>query len=403
MRTIQGRFANLGLPQLLTLLLSSGTEGALEVETPPCSGRVTVREGRVHGELPTAALQAALAGQGVFRFVSRLVPSGGESRPIGDLLGDLQAVRARLEATVPGPAEGVDPLAELRASLREIEVPSAAPRVRVITADPRPYRRLEPEWRRRGWAVEIEGQPVWGAGAPLDLLVLHLPPADALLDRGEAWLEVARHAASAAVATPVLWIGGLADPRLRHEAVHAGVAFMHPGVVADAGEAGRWFREEIDAVACRLVAQRERAEHGGAGAFRDFFFALHADATPSEVRASLLRLAGTVYARGLLLAVREDHFGFVGGFGMGSPPKPRLRRGGGPLEEASAGHVRLRVTRLEEAVPGTGAGEEAAEVFPLMAGGVCVALFVGAAPVGGEGDLADLAGLLARSGALLGL
>jgi hypothetical protein len=48
-------------------------------------------------------------------------------------------------------------------------------------------------------------------------------------------------------------------------------------------------------------------------------------------------------------------------------------------------------------------GLEGAEVFPILTGGECLALFLGDRPLLEAGQAEALAGVLARSGTLLGL
>jgi hypothetical protein len=303
-----------------------------------------------------------------------------------------------------------DPLAELRHSLAEVPLPGVGPRLLVITADPRPYRALEPEWRQRGWDVAVRHDAVWAEGYGPSVVVVHLPTSATLAGQGTAWLELVRRAAKQEPPAPVIWVGGLADPWLRHQAVAAGAEFLIPAPAGEVGESARWFREDLTTVAERLLARRESGVQREAAAFRDFFLALHADASPAEVRASLLRFAGNFYARALLLAVRDEGFDALGGFGLAGAAPGRLPRGTPALEHVvverrpvSAGDLAPSEQLGLETALGVGGTPAAMELFPVLRAGECVALLLGHGPLPGVSETSSLASLLARSGSLLGL
>jgi hypothetical protein len=200
----------------------------------------------------------------------------------------------------------------------------------------------------------------------------------------------------------------MGDPAIRHQAILAGADFMIPAPVSEVGETARWFREELTVLAERLLARR--SGEGDAGAFRDFFLALHADVSPGEVRASLLRFAGTFFARGVLFEIREAVFESVGGYGFQLPGPVRVWRGVAPLEDVVVERKAVRLADYPEegavaiakALKSRG-GLEGAEVFPILTGGECLALFLGDRPLLEAGQAEALAGVLARSGSLLGL
>ncbi len=245
----------------------------------------------------------------------------------------------RLDSRRPEPAgegesvEVDDPLAELRESLAEVPLSFGATRVLVVTSDPRHYRALDPEWRQRGWEVHVTAEPVWPEGPQPALVIVHLPAYGTLAGQGENWLNLVRTAASSSPAVPVVWVGGLADASLRHKAILAGASFLLPAPAGDVGETARWFREEIGVIAERLMSRLAPGTSGEAEAFRDFFLALHVDATPAEARASLLRFASSYFARGTLLAVRENAFESLGSYGLASMTAVRLPRGAALLED----------------------------------------------------------------------
>jgi hypothetical protein len=206
----------------------------------------------------------------------------------------------------------------------------------------------------------------------------------------------------------VLWVGGLSDPWLRHQAIMAGVSFVLPGPVGEVGETARWFREEVTALLERLVSGRPGAAAGGeAEAFRDFFLALHMDAAPADVRASLLRVTSGHFGAGLLLAVRDTGFESLGGFGLPSGRATRFPRGLAVLEDVVARCLPVTTDAavaglLAEALGVKGA-TVAIRLLPALSGQECVAVVAGAEARGEGTGVSGLVDLVARSGSLLGL
>ncbi|OYW00058.1 MAG: hypothetical protein B7Z61_13745 [Acidobacteria bacterium 37-71-11] len=241
-------------------------------------------------------------------------------------------------------------------------------------------------------------------------MVEHLPMTATLAGQDKSWLALAKRAASRRPPVPVLWVGGLADPWLRHEAIVAGVEFMLPAPAGDAGETARWFRDDLTLLADRFLSRRGESGVGEAEAFRDFFLALQVDADPAEVRASLLRFSGTFFARGVLLEIRDAVFESVGGYGFAFANPVRVSRGVAVLEDVVIERHGARLDTYPEEGRGAIArvlaareGLDRAEVLPVLAGGECVALFLGDRPLVEVGGSEALAGVLARSGSLLGL
>jgi len=413
-KTILGRLSELGLRELAKLLTSAGTEGVLEIESPSGPARISFRAGHITGTVTAALVSAFASRAGTFCFRPGPVNDVAEWVPMEEFL-------ARLDAHVQkvGPAEGaasplvgplaVDPLAELRDSLAEIRIPGGGVRILIVAADPRPYRTLKPEWQQRGWEVSLTDAPRWPDGPVPSLLVLHLPASGPAAKHPEGWVALVERAAAQRPPVPTLWVGGLADPALRHQAIVAGADFMVPAPVGEVGETARWFREELTLLADRLLSRAGRGE-GDAGAFRDFFLALQVDANPGEVRASLLRFAGTFFGRGVLFEIREAVFESVGGFGFKLPSPFRVWRGVAPLEDVVVERRRVRLgeypeestAALAKALKSRG-GLDRAEVFPIVTGGECLALFLGDRPLVESSETEALAAVLARSGSLLGL
>lgn len=418
MRAILGRLSDLGVRELFKLLTSVAAEGTLEIESPDGQVRLLVREGHVIGEPEPALVSAYGSRSGTFCFRPGAVGASAGWVPVEELLARLDAqarARAARGAGAVGEVEELagesgDLLAELRDSLAEVPFPGASARVGVVAADPRPYRPLEVEWRQRGWQPLLRTGPGWPEGEPCAVLVVHLPSSGTLAGQGDAWLELLRRAKGSSPPVPVVWVGGLADPLLRHGAIMAGADFLLPGPAGEVGETARWFREELTLVVERLLSRRDSGGEGEAEALRDFFLALHVDAEPAEIRASLLRFAGGYFRCGLLYAVRDSGFESLGGYGLSGLAATRVPRGVGLLEELVIDRRPIRVRDRSVAEVGALAAAlglrermEDAQLFPLLVGSECVGAFLGTSPVSPGGEITPLETLLARSGGLIGV
>ncbi len=413
MKVILGRLADIALPSLFKLLESAGVTGALELDCGGRQGTLWIRGGEVAGTIDPEVLRAAASRNGSFCFRPGSLPATpARWESCRDVLARLDAERMRLSLEEVG--QGVelagDPLADLRSSLEQVHLPGSHPAVVVITADPRPYRYLEPVWTQRGWTVVVESEAAFPARSQPDLLILHLPASGTLAGQAEVWLHVMRAAAACEPPVPVLWVGGLSDPAVRHQAVMLGVEFLLPGPLSEGGEAGRWFREELTVLVERTLARRGVRGRDEAESLRDFFLALHVDAPPSEVRASLLRLAGDFFQRGVLLAVREHAFESLGAYGFIHVPAARLPRGLDLLEDAVVGRSIVPVAAGSAAAQhalayALAAGSDLGEgvVIPVLLHGESVALFLGDEPTRPDGRFDALAALLGRAGGMLGL
>ncbi len=418
MKTILGRLSELGLRELFRLLTSAGTDGVLDVDGPAGPARLLFHDGQIAAEISAALVAAYSMRSGTYCFRPGPVKDVGGWESEEDLLAHLEAdagVTQRVTAPAgwarPARTAGAtDPLAELRDSLEEIPIPGGGARVLIVAADPRPYRALEPEWKQRGWEVAQTDTPTWPEGSSPSLLVVHIPATSSRAEQSEGWLDLAKRAATERPRVPTIWVGGLADPWLRHQAILSGVDFILPVPVSEVGETARWFREELTLLADRLLTRRGARGEGDAEAFRDFFLALHVDASPAEVRASLLRFAGTFFARGVLFGIRDTFFESLGGYGFLLPGPVRVWRGVAPLEDVVVERRPVRLTGYpEEDVAAIAkslkprGGLEHAEVFPILTAGDCLAIFLGDQPIPEAGGPVALAGVLARSGSLLGL
>ena len=413
MKAILGRLSELGLRELAKLLTSAGTEGVLEIENAAGSAQVYFRSGHIAGAVTPALITALATRSGTFCFRPGAIKGVMEWDSQDEFFARFEdqtklAQKGDEAGVTEGPAAG-DPLAELRDSLAEIPIPGGGIRVLIVAADPRPYRTLTPEWQQRGWEVTLTDAPGWPDGPGPSLVVLHLPVSGTVAKHAEGWIALLKRAASHRPPVPTLWVGGAGDPAIRHKAILAGVDFMIPAPVSDVGETARWFRAELTFLADRLLARRVGGE-GDVGAFRDFFLALHVDANPGEVRASLLRFAGTFFARGVLFEIRETVFESVGGYGFRLPSPVRVWRGLAPLEDVVverhpvqlANYPEESAAAISKALKSRGHLDRA-EVFPILTGGECLALFLGDRPLLEAGETEALAGVFARSGPLLGL
>lgn len=403
MRVILGRLADLGLRQLLGLLGSSGAEGWLELDTPAGQARLAVRGNEVSGEVAPAVMVACRAKAGAFKFQPHDIgETGAVWREVDEFLiaYDATVIDAENRASRNGAG---DPLGELRAELGEVEIESARPEIQVVAADPRPYRALEPEWLAHGWEVRIGSEPVWPGESVPAALIVHLPTSVTLVGQEDAWLELAHEAGRRVPRVPVLWVGGLADPWLRHQAVMAGVDFLLPAPVGEVGETARWFREEITALLDRVVTGRPLGRAAEEEAFRDFFFALHMDATPAEVCASVLRIASGMFRSGVLLAVRDDGFEPVGSYGLGRTPSAPVPRGVASLEQVERRKVPISLDRAgrEPELAALFGETVRLDILPALAGPRCVAVLVAGAPLDDRMDASGMRDLLARSGHML--
>lgn len=400
MRTILGRLADLGLPQLFKLLTSSHAEGMLELDTAAGSAAVGVREDQVSGEIPPAVLVACRARAGTFRFRPGHVEPQERWRSVDEVVAALDAVADEVASS----DTEEDPFSDLRASLSEIELPGGPVGVTVVTGDPRPYRAMELDWQARGWNAVVVCEPRWPEGPDPRVVVLHLPTSVTLVGQEAVWIELAQLAAGRRPPIPVIWVGGLTDPWLRHQAVMAGVSFLLPAPVGEVGETARWFRDEVTMLVERAVSGRQAGPAGDAEAFRDFFFALNMDATPAEARASLLRVAGAYFGAGVLLIPSAQGYESIASYGLPHGGAVRLPRGEALVEDvasrclpvsAPVGHALADALGVEDGAVVHG--------MPVLASGDCVATFVGVRPLArGEGSSA-LRDLMARSGSLLGL
>ncbi len=402
MKEIVGRLSELGLKELAKLLSSVGVDGTLELETADgrfqvlfSSAGVAVPRGA--SELPSTRLRA-----GSFRF-----------RPGRVASSDWLPLETFLERIDRAPSVSADsgrpasPLDELKASLEDLPLPEDERRIVVFAADPRPYRAMEKDWERRGWESMVVSEPEWVAGLRPSALVLHVPGMSTLAGQADRWMALLHAAATASPPVPVIWVGGLNDPWIRHQTVALGAEFLLPAPLSEVGEAARWFREDVTALLERCLARRSAMASAEGEAFRDLFMALQAEADSSEVAASVLRLAGTSFRRGALLSTGEGSFAPLGVFGFPIAPGTCVARGTELLERVVAGRAPVRAAEVppgEAAALASALGTDelrAAEVFPMLDGDACVAVLVADTPSRPREATTSLASFLRSSGRVL--
>ncbi len=395
MRAIVGRLSDLSLPELLRLLAAASASGELALRNGQGECQLRVASGMVEGVFAPPVLAAFHRREGSFSFRPGPVPSELEWQPMEEFL--VRLARLPWEAS----QQARDELSELRETLSEVAPVPATRRVLVVAGDPRPYRGLEVEWGKRGWELVVTGNPAWPTEESFDAVVVHLPGSATLAGQGDLWLAILRKAQEQEPPVPVVWVGGLADARLRHEAVQAGAAFLLPAPAGEVGEAARWFREDLTTVLERVLQKPATATAGEGWAFREFFLALHAETTPEETRASLLRLAAHSFSRGLLVGVAEAHLEVLGGFGFSPIPK-RLPRGLEVLEKVIAEGIRLEGQSVSQGLEGLVVGGDGLWAFPLRRREGTVGLLLASGKQPGA-DLRELANVLPGAAALLGL
>lgn len=393
MKTIVGRVADLSLGELLRLLTTASAAGELSLRNSAGETRLRIAAGMVEGEVSPVTLLAFQRREGSFSFRPAEVEAQTHWQPVEEFL--LRLAQEQL----PAEPQGEDALSQLRESLLEVS-PPARSKVLVVTADPRPYKSLEVEWAKRGWEVTLEATPQWPQDQAFHAAVFHLPGSATLAGQGDLWLQLLTQAGQAQPPVPVVWVGGLTDAWLRHEAIQRGAAFLLPAPAGEVGEAARWFREDLTSLLERLL-QRRPAPPAGA-AFQEFFLALHADTTPEEARASLLRLTASAFSRGVLFACGQRDFALLGGFGCAPLPRS-LPRGIDLLEQVVAQSRPLEEVPTEEAALAfLSRPEGTVSLFPLRVRGEVRGLLATSGKKAGA-DVQELMAVAGSVGPLLGL
>ncbi|MGQ9836320.1 MAG: hypothetical protein ACUVRQ_10200 [Thermoanaerobaculaceae bacterium] len=395
MRTIVGRLPDLGLVELLRLLAAISVTGELVIRNSCGEATLQVAAGAVEGPINPVTVVAYHRKDGSFSFRPTTMEPGPHWQPMEEFLSKLA------RETPPQEPAGEDFISALRESLTDVS-PKVLARVLVATADPRPYRGLEVEWARKGWEVNLVNGPDWPEGPTFDVAVFHVPGSATLAGQGDAWLSLLAKANQQRPPVPVVWVGGLADAYLRHQAMQLGVAFLMPAPAGEVGEAARWFREDLSLCLDRLLQQRALASQSPGEAFQELFLALQSETTAEEARASLLRLAATAFQRGVLLACKAENFEVLGGFGCPGLVH-KLPRGIGILEGVVIrGRPALYVREEEPALASLFSPEQEVFAYPVKVQGQTVGLLL-TSGVKAEANPQELVAVAAGAGPLLGL
>ncbi len=419
---------------LLRLVSANSSSGVLEVETADGSLRLEVDRGRV--ERPSkkdleSAGKVLSCRDGEFRF------SPGNVLPLeGEVLNLTAFAEAASEAVryaevdrllaedlveISRPAESAqihvlpsepltNPLDDLLADL-EIEAPGELlfAQIGVVAQDPRWWRgNLEREWQQRGWQLRVFQLDEEVTLEGLELVVVHLQNVGPILGREEHWLELISRATAADPPVPVVWVAPLGDAAWVHRLVDAGVSFLLPAPLGEAGETMTRFAEGLSRVVERQIQGRHRAEHSTLpSGVTELVGALLSESAPDQGVSSLLQLAAEHFKRGAVLMAEEMAIRCRAGFGYPlNRGNTALPRGIGLIEhvirtgealtaiDVEAGGVR----RLSEVLGVPDLPAQTA-IIPLgRSGGVAAVLVADR-----EGDeLPDLAALVRLAGRLGG-
>jgi len=359
-RVLSGSLEHLPPMALLRLVSATSPSGVLELETSAGSLCLEVDRGRVRRP-PAEELESAgkvLGCQhGEFRF------SPGEVSP---LEGEVLSLTAFAEAAgtaarylevdrlleedfveISRPVESAhihvlpaeppqNPLDDLLADL-EMEAPGELlfAQVGVVAQDPRWWRgTLEREWQQRGWQLRHFqiGEEITLEG--LELLVVHLQNVSTTAGREKEWLELIARSNAADPPVPVVWVAPLGDAAWVNRLVDAGVSFLLPAPLGDAGEAMTRFAEGLSRVVERQIQTRHYEGHSVLpSGVAELVGALLSDSAPDQGVSSLLHLAAEHFTRGAVLMAEDKAIRCRAGFGYPlNRDKTALPRGVGLIE-----------------------------------------------------------------------
>jgi hypothetical protein len=179
--------------------------------------------------------------------------------------------------------------------------------------------------------------------AGFDAVIIHHREASARSGREAEWLRLVRGASDGEPPVPVIWVAPLGDHEWVHRLIEAGVSFLMPAPLGEAGEAFSRFTEGLTRVVDRqLQRPRDLRDAGVSASVSELVGALLSASDPDEGVRSLLTLAAESFSRGALLAVSATTIRSRAGFGYPmNSARTTLPRGFGLLE---------RVIRSGEAV-----------------------------------------------------
>lgn len=341
-RTLSGRLEDLAPATLLRLVSATSPSGVLEIETEMGLLRLEVDRGRV--PVPSAekleiAREVIRCRSGEFRFLPcgvhhadtemlSLTAFAEAAGPVGRGMKLANLVdEPDTESTAPSESPKIhvlpavplsDPLDDLLTDLEsEVSTDLILAEVGVMAEDPRIWQgAIERQWRRRGWKIHNLSDPDTVQFENLDLLVVHHKSATVRTGKEDQWLGLLRRAAEAESATPVIWVGPLADPTWVHQLIAAGVVFLMPPPQGDSGEVILRFVEDLSTIVDRqLKVFPIRKGPKPASGLSELVEAFLSESSPDHGLRSLLQLASESFSRGVVLLVGESSIQCRAGFG----------------------------------------------------------------------------------------
>jgi hypothetical protein len=414
-RVVTGNLEHLTASTVFSLLGATERSGVFTFDTPEGSQQIRVDRGRVTlPELETCRqLHRVLSSQvGTFQFSEQ--PVEKLEGDIVSLTGLVEIVRARGERTpfasdldfdellsedpeTPPPETKVvmlseapieDPIQDLLTDLESMDPDEVlVSPIGVLANDPRMWRNVEREWRKRGWQQRLLASPNDVALDEIDLLIVQHSLSTTRVGHEDDWVDLIRRASSRAPQVPVLWVGPLGDPIWVHRLVSAGVSFLLPPPAGSTGETASRFLASVQRVADRLLMQRgETPANELPSSLVQLMDALLSDSDPQAAVTAILQVAAVHFTRGALLTVEETAFRCSAGFGfLLAPGAGLLPRGIGLLERV----VRSRrpLIGIEEThsggarqlgkLLGLDTLEGGTSIVPLLDGECVVGLLVG--------------------------
>lgn len=440
-RALSGRLENLAPEVLLKLIASTGASGILKIETRKVSVEICfVPEGICVGEMSEleAVAQVLEKSKGSYSFTRKDITIDPDRVIIefGEFLSAVRSTKRKpsaafaseidVEALVSGQVMEIagrvdrpeihvlaeaptveNPLVDLLSDL-EATAPDELLMVQlgVITMDPRPWRRLQREWKRRAWDIRFFGDPLDVPAEHFDLVTIHHQLSMTRVGSHDDWIKLIVRLRSEGV--PVLWVGPLTDPMWVARLVDAGANFLLPAPQGDAGEVWNRFTETLSQLVDRLLPApgAPGSETESPAAIVELVDNLLHGASTEEAVASLLQLAAVDLHCGAILVVDPTRLRCRAGFGY------PLLSGGGTLPRGLG--ILERVIRTGESYTGIDGGSAAAlqlagalglerlvdktVLIPLRHRSLVVGIFIGDRGGADLSELKDLKLLASRLG-----
>ena len=359
-RVLSGSLEHLPPMALLRLVSATSPSGVLELETAEGSLCLDVDRGHVRrppkGDLESAGKVLGCR-SGEFRFSpGEVSPHDGELLSLTAFAEAADAAARYLEVDrllaedsveISRRAKGANihvlpsepaqnPLDDLLADL-EIEAPGELlfVQIGVVAQDPRWWRgTLEREWQQRGWQLRLFqiGEAITLEG--LELLVVHLQNVTATAGCEEEWLELIARATSADPPVPLVWVAPLGDATWVNRLIDAGVSFLLPAPLGEAGEAMTRFADGLSRVVERQIQGRHREGHSVLpSGVTELVGALLSESEPDQGISSLLQIAAEHFTRGAVMMAEDTAIRCRAGFGYPlDRDRTALPRGVGLIE-----------------------------------------------------------------------